>query len=135
MCTFKSRSCHRRCYVRNGVLENFAKFIGKHLSPFLIKLYHSQQLYEKRGFGAGVFLWILQTFLEIIFYRTPLGDNFFRSTWSYVQHTCLMTKIIIYASVIYVSIDYFLFVSSISVNLLILNSRGIKYKVRNSNLL
>ena len=35
-----SRSNHRRCSVRRGVLRNFTKFTGKHLcqSPFLTKL-------------------------------------------------------------------------------------------------
>ena len=35
-----SRSSHRRCSVKKGVLKNFANFIGKHLcwSLFLIKL-------------------------------------------------------------------------------------------------
>ena len=37
---FNSKSSHRRCSVKKGVLRNFAKFTGKHLcqSLFLIKL-------------------------------------------------------------------------------------------------
>ena len=31
-----SRSSHRRCSVRKGVLRNFAKFTGKHLSQGLL---------------------------------------------------------------------------------------------------
>ena len=36
-----TRSSHRKCSVKKGVLKNFAKFTGKHLcqSLFLIKLY------------------------------------------------------------------------------------------------
>ena len=35
-----TESSHRRCFVKNGVLKNFANFAGKHLrwSLFLIKL-------------------------------------------------------------------------------------------------
>ena len=35
-----TRSSHRRCSVKKGVLNNFEKFTGKHLSQssFLIKL-------------------------------------------------------------------------------------------------
>ena len=55
----------QRCSVRNGVLRNFAKFIGKHLcqSLFFKKVGGcSLQLYYKRDSGTGVFLWILQNF-------------------------------------------------------------------------
>ena len=40
----RSRSSHRKCSVRKGVLWNFAKFTGKQLSRslFLIKLHASQ---------------------------------------------------------------------------------------------
>ena len=64
LCTVKSRSSHRKCYVRKSVLRNFAKFTGKHLcrSPFLIKLDLSLQLYWKRDFATSVFLRILQNF-------------------------------------------------------------------------
>ena len=31
LCTVKSRSSHRRCSVRKGVLRNFLTFTGKHL--------------------------------------------------------------------------------------------------------
>ena len=34
-CLLLSRSSHRRCFVRRGVLRNFAKFTGKHLSESL----------------------------------------------------------------------------------------------------
>ena len=33
--SFCSRSSHRRCSVRNGVLRNFANFTGKHLCQSL----------------------------------------------------------------------------------------------------
>ena len=35
MLVFMSRSSHRRCSVRKGVLRNFAKFTGKHLCQSL----------------------------------------------------------------------------------------------------
>ena len=54
------RSSHRSCYVRKGVLRNFAKFTGKHLCHlfFLIKL----QAEKKRLWHRGIFLWILWNF-------------------------------------------------------------------------
>ena len=47
------RSSHRRCFVKNGVLRNLAKFTGKHLYQrhFLIKLqacnFIKQSLWQK----------------------------------------------------------------------------------------
>ena len=42
---------------------------------FLIKL-QAATLLQKRDSGASVFLWILWTFWEHFFYKTPLGDCF-----------------------------------------------------------
>ena len=48
---------------------------------FLIKWQVSNlQFIKKRGFGTGVFLWILRNFYEHLFYRTPLGHCF----WKYL---------------------------------------------------
>ena len=50
--TFTLRSSHRRCYLKKGVLKNFAKFKGKHLcqSLFFNKVAGlSMQFYQKRG--------------------------------------------------------------------------------------
>ena len=66
------RSSHRRCSAKKGVLRNFAKFTGKHFCQSLF----FDKLYWKRGFGTGVFLWILWNFLENLFYRTPLRNCF-----------------------------------------------------------
>ena len=45
--------------------------------PFLIKLQvWNLQLYYKRDFGTGVFLWVLQRFKEHLFSRTPPDDCF-----------------------------------------------------------
>ena len=64
------RSSHQRCFVRNGAIRNFAKFTGKHLcqSLFFNKVASlSPATLLKKDFGTGVFLWILQNFLEHFF--------------------------------------------------------------------
>ena len=65
--------------MKKGVLENFAKFAGKHLcqSLFFNKVAGlSLQLYWKRDSVTGVFLWILQNCHEHLFYRTALDGCF-----------------------------------------------------------
>ena len=61
-------------FFKIGVLKNFAVFTGKHCSLrwglSLIKLQAFRPLL-KRDSNTGVFLWILQTFWEQLFYRTP----------------------------------------------------------------
>ena len=91
---FNFKRSHLRCFVKKGVLENFAKFTGKHLcqSLFLIKLQSSGlQRYLKRDSGTGVFLWILWKFLRTPFFRIPPSDcfnNLSLHTWiQYVRHT------------------------------------------------
>ena len=69
----KLRNGHQRCSVRKEVLRNFAKFIGKHLRQA-----SDLQLYLKRDSGTGVFEWVLRNFYEHLFYRTPLGDCFWK---------------------------------------------------------
>ena len=51
----RTRSSHWKCYVRKGVLRNFAKFTGKH---------QCQSLFFNKvaGFGTGGFLLILRNF-------------------------------------------------------------------------
>ena len=50
---------------------------------FLTKLHAlGWQLYWKRDFGAGVFPWILQSFKEHLFYKTPLDDCFLSKQFS-----------------------------------------------------
>ena len=50
----KTRSSHRRCSIRKGVLKNFAKFTGKHLC---------QSLFFNKV--AGLRLWWLLLFGEM----------------------------------------------------------------------
>ena len=61
------------CSLRKGILRNLAQFTGKHLcqSVFLNKVAGWDS-------GTGVFLWILRNFSENLFYRTPLGDCFWK---------------------------------------------------------
>ena len=76
---FSSRSSHRRCSVRKGVLRNFAKFTGKHLCQSLF-------FNEVTGLGPATLLekrlWHryfpvnFVKFLRTLFYRTLLGDCF-----------------------------------------------------------
>ena len=60
----ESRRNHQRCCIKKAVLENFAKYTGKHLYQNLIlkKVAGLLQLYQKAGSGTGVFLWILRIF-------------------------------------------------------------------------
>ena len=53
----------KRCYVKKGVLKNFAKLTEKHLyqSLFFNKGLRPATLL-KRGSGTGVLLWILRNF-------------------------------------------------------------------------
>ena len=50
-------SSHRRCYLKQGVLKNFAKFTGKYLC---LRLFYNKvaglRLYQKIYFDKGVFL-------------------------------------------------------------------------------
>ena len=69
-------SSHQRCYIRKGVLENFAKFTGKHLcqSLFLNKIegLRPAAFFKMRLWHRGAFLWILRIFKNTIF--TPPDD-------------------------------------------------------------
>ena len=76
------KSSHRRCSIRKDGL----------------------QLYWRRDSGAGVFLWILWTFLEHLFYRTPLIVlDWLRSFWiNVIRHGDAMLPNWGYTSVIFV---------------------------------
>ena len=75
----KSRSSHRRCSVRKGVLRNFAKFTEKHLyqSLFFNKVagLRPTTLFKKRLWHRCLPVSFVK-FLRTPFYRTPLGDCF-----------------------------------------------------------
>ena len=54
-------------FFKIGVLKIFAIFTGKHFFAGL-----GNAILLKRDFYRGLFLWILQSFYELLFYRTPL---------------------------------------------------------------
>ena len=76
-----SRSSHRRCSVKKGVLKNLRNFTGKHLywSLFLIKLQTFRPAtLLRRDSNTGFFLWNLQSFYEHLFeehLRTTASDK------------------------------------------------------------
>ena len=77
-----NREITKTSCLKAGVLENFAKFTGKHLCQnfFLNKVAGasvniSLDLYWKRESGTGVFM-NLRNFQEHLFRRTPPGDYF-----------------------------------------------------------
>ena len=94
-----SRSSQSHMVYIIGVPKNLVQFIGKHLcwSVFFNKLQAwGKQLYQKRDFGTGVFLWILwnffrNTFFTEVFKTTCLlwvrGKNcfFFPSVFSFLS--------------------------------------------------
>ena len=71
------RSSHQRCSIKKGILRNFTKCTGKHLSQSLsfnkVAGLRSTTLLKKNS-GTGIFLWILWNFWEHLLYRTPLDD-------------------------------------------------------------
>ena len=60
--------------ILNKFIENpFARI------SFLIKLQEKAcNFIKKRGSDTSAFLWILRNFLELVFYRTPLDDCFWK---------------------------------------------------------
>ena len=82
-------------FCKNGVLNYFAKFTGIHVWPslFLFSCLRtlSPHLYYLKDTGTGVFLWILQKFEVLIFYRTPQHDCFCLWThglnWIQIRHS------------------------------------------------
>ena len=73
------RSSRPEVFCKKGVLKNFksSNIHWKHLcwTLFVIKLQRfSLQLYYKRDYLTEVFLWILLSFQENLFSRTPPGD-------------------------------------------------------------
>ena len=90
----------------------------------------------KKRFWYRCFSVNFKKFLRKHFYAEHLWPTSSANPWDLMfQHICWMAKIIIYFSWLYVSTDYVLFAPFISDNLLILNSRGIKYKVGNFHFL
>ena len=70
---------HRRCSMKNCVVESFAKFTGKRLCQSLLfnKVADLWPVtFNKRDSGTSVFLWILQNFQDHLFCRTSLDDCF-----------------------------------------------------------
>ena len=64
------RGSHPNCSSKKEVLKNFAKFTGKYLRwiLFLMKLQaRGLQFCWKRDSRTGVFLWILQNFMNTYF--------------------------------------------------------------------
>ena len=60
---------------KKGVLKNFAKFIGKHLS---------QSLFSNKVTGTGLFIWHLWNFSEHLFCRaTPVAVSGKWFSWSH----------------------------------------------------
>ena len=77
------RSSYCRCSLKNGVHENFAKFTGKHLCD---SLFLNNNFIKKETLAQRVFLEILQSFQEHIFYRTTPGDYF---CFVYLNFVCV----------------------------------------------
>ena len=136
MCTVKSRSSHRRrCFVRKGVLGKLTKFTGKHLSQshFFNKARpQSATLLKKRlwhrCFSVNFAKLLITPFLQNTSERLLLQmHGTLHSTYLLNDKNCSTCFLIMWF--------YVLFVSFISADLLILNSRGIKYKVGNFHLL
>ena len=77
-----SRSSHRSCSVKKGVLKNLTNFTEKQMwwSLFSIKFQtFSPATLLKIDSDTGVFLWIMRIFWEYLFSRTSVNDYFSRS--------------------------------------------------------
>ena len=69
---------HRRCSIKKVILNKFIENPFARIS-FLIKLQEKAcNFIKKRGSDTSAFLWILRNFLELVFYRTPLDDCFWK---------------------------------------------------------
>ena len=85
---WRTRSSHQRCFLRKGVLPNFAKFIGntRKQGLFLIKLPTLACNFSNEEALAQVFsceFWEIsknRTEHQNIFYRTFLGDCFWKTS-------------------------------------------------------
>ena len=81
-CPFSTnyRRSHQRCSMKKSFLRNFTKFTGKHLCQSLffnkIAALRPATLLKKRLWHR-CFLWILRSFEERLFYRTPQEDCFY----------------------------------------------------------
>ena len=91
--TISKGSSHQRCSVKKGVLENFAKFTGKHQcqSLFFNKVAGASglQLYEKRDSGTGVFLLIRNLLSFFLF----IWANFFLYTYKWFSNGLKPTRV------------------------------------------
>ena len=77
-------------FCKKGVLKIFTKCTGNdlYLSLFLMSMQvFSQELYQQRDSGVGVFLWTLQNFLGQLFYRTTPDKLFWKSTGFYFKRS------------------------------------------------
>ena len=92
---------------------------------WLINLFfHAAATLLKKRFWYRCFSVNFKNFSRnVFFYRTPLGDNFCKSMWPYVQHICWIAKL--WLCFLNICL-YVVLVSFISVDLLILNSWRIK---------
>ena len=88
--TFRSTSSEVFLKILQDLQENTCGKVS-----ILIKLQSwCLQLHQYRESDTGVFQWILKTFSEHLFYRTPLGDCFWRfSTVIHCFHPYLWTSI------------------------------------------
>ena len=88
----KIRSSHPELFCQKGA-EKFRKNPQKNTCARKTPLLTGLQLFWKRDSGKSVFLWILGTFLEKLFYRTPLMADpgkkiklkYFYSTKTYIK--------------------------------------------------
>ena len=70
---------HQRCSVKKGTFGNFTNFIGKDMCwrLFLKKLQTFRpETLLKRDFNTSIFLWNLQNFSELQFWRSYVNDCF-----------------------------------------------------------
>ena len=74
---------------KKAILKNFVIFTGKHLcwSLFLIK-FQTFRPDSKRDSNTGILLWILQKFLEHLFWKTSANCCF----WSNVHYYILSNE-------------------------------------------
>ena len=136
MCTVKSRSSHgRRCFGRKGVLGNLRKFAGKHLSQshFFNKARPQPAFLLKKRLWHRCFSVKFAKFLKAPFLQNT-SKRLFLQIHGTLHSTYLLNDKDYNTCFLIIWFDV-LFVSFISIDLLILNSRGITYKVGNFHFL
>ena len=77
----KIRSSHPDMFYKKGVLKIFVNFTGRNLT----QSHKDRQpaILSKRGKDLSFFLWILQNFQIIFFYKTSLSNDIRASTLGY----------------------------------------------------